>query len=103
MVLPMTLNVHLPSSCSGNSIARDRQGVMLLDMSVPKWAIHLVNDAWQKVTGVSQEMAAGGHFWDLFEPPAPAQVRLLMPGCFRVLSRPLLLYCNEKPLAAHQP
>lgn len=49
---------------------------MLLDMATPKWVIHLVNDAWQRATGISQEMAAGSHFWDLFEPPAPAQVCL---------------------------
>jgi PAS domain-containing protein len=48
---------------------------MLLDASTPKWAIHLVNDAWQRTTGISQELAAGVNFWDLFEPPAPAQVR----------------------------
>eukprot|EP00878_Enallax_costatus_P013965 GHUV01014604.1.p1 GENE.GHUV01014604.1~~GHUV01014604.1.p1 ORF type:complete len:586 (+),score=141.50 GHUV01014604.1:545-2302(+) len=48
---------------------------MLLDMATPKWAVYLVNDAWPKVTGVSRDLAAGGHFWDLFEPPAPAQVQ----------------------------
>lgn len=48
---------------------------MLLDMATSKWAIYLVNDAWQRVTGISQEMAAGSHFWDLFEPPPPPQVR----------------------------
>jgi PAS domain-containing protein len=47
---------------------------MLLDMATPKWSIFLVNDAWQKVTGISQELAVGSHFWDLFEPPLPAQV-----------------------------
>eukprot|EP00882_Tetradesmus_deserticola_P009289 GHRQ01009800.1.p1 GENE.GHRQ01009800.1~~GHRQ01009800.1.p1 ORF type:complete len:518 (+),score=202.99 GHRQ01009800.1:1172-2725(+) len=60
---------------SGDSIAHDRQGLMLCDMATPKWAIYLVNDAWHRTTGISQEMAAGGHFWDLFEPPAPAQVQ----------------------------
>jgi PAS domain-containing protein len=48
---------------------------MLLDMATPKWSIFLVNDAWQKVTGITQELAVGSHFWDLFEPPLPAQVR----------------------------
>jgi hypothetical protein len=48
---------------------------MLCDMATSKWAIYLVNDAWHRTTGISQEMAAGGHFWDLFEPPAPAQVK----------------------------
>lgn len=48
---------------------------MLCDMASPKWAIHLVNDAWQRVTGISQDLAVGSHFWDLFEPPPPAQVR----------------------------
>lgn len=52
---------------------------MLVDMATPKWSIYLVNDAWQRVTGISQEMAMGSHFWDLFEPPLPAQV------CFAVL------------------
>jgi hypothetical protein len=47
---------------------------MLCDMATHKWAIYLVNDAWHRTTGISHEMAAGGHFWDLFEPPAPAQV-----------------------------
>jgi hypothetical protein len=51
---------------------------MLCDMATPKWAIYLVNDAWHRTTGISHEMAAGGHFWDLFEPPAPAQVGLLV-------------------------
>lgn len=59
---------------SGDSIQHDRQGLMLCDMAMPKWPIYLVNDAWQRATGVSQEMAAGGHFWDLFEPLPPAQV-----------------------------
>jgi PAS domain-containing protein len=52
----------------------DRQGLMLLDMSTPKWSIHLVNEAWHRITGVGQEMAAGSRFWDLFEAPPPAQV-----------------------------
>jgi hypothetical protein len=50
---------------------------MLVDMASPKWSIYLVNDAWQKVTGISQEMAVGSHFWDLFEAPLPAQVRVV--------------------------
>lgn len=49
---------------------------MLVDMATPKWSIFLVNDAWQQVTGISQELAVGSHFWDLFEPPLPAQVRV---------------------------
>eukprot|EP00775_Hariotina_reticulata_P003798 gene3798-4055_t len=44
-------------------------------MANPKWSIHLVNDAWQRITGIGEEMAAGSHFWDLFEAPAPAQVQ----------------------------
>lgn len=60
---------------SGSSINHDTQALMLLDMATPKWSIFLVNDAWQKVTGISQELAVGSHFWDLFEPPLPAQVR----------------------------
>jgi hypothetical protein len=52
----------------------DSQGIMLCDMGAPKWAIHLVNDAWQRVTGISQELAVGSHFWDLFEPPPAPQV-----------------------------
>eukprot|EP00879_Flechtneria_rotunda_P005240 GHRR01005525.1.p1 GENE.GHRR01005525.1~~GHRR01005525.1.p1 ORF type:complete len:858 (+),score=281.24 GHRR01005525.1:849-3422(+) len=62
-------------SFSGNSITHDKQGLMLCDMATPKWSIYLVNDAWQRVTGISQELAAGSHFWDLLEPPAPAQVQ----------------------------
>lgn len=60
--------------CSGSSISHDSQALMLVDMASPKWSIYLVNDAWQKVTGISQEMAVGSHFWDLFEAPLPAQV-----------------------------
>lgn len=60
---------------SGSSISQDSQALMLVDMASPKWSIYLVNDAWQKVTGISQELAVGSHFWDLFEPPLPAQVR----------------------------
>ncbi|WIA41989.1 hypothetical protein OEZ86_009290 [Tetradesmus obliquus] len=60
---------------SGDSITHDRQGLMLCDMATAKWAIYLVNEAWHRTTGISHEMAAGGHFWDLFEPPAPAQVQ----------------------------
>lgn len=69
--------VHLltPCCCSGSSISHDSQALMLVDMATPKWSIYLVNDAWQKVTSISQEMAVGSHFWDLFEPPLPAQVR----------------------------
>lgn len=62
---------------SGDSIVHDRQGLMLCDMATPKWAIYLVNDAWHRTTGISQEMAAGGHFWDLFEAPAPAQASMV--------------------------
>jgi PAS domain-containing protein len=62
--------------CSGSSISHDTQALMLLDMATPKWSIFLVNDAWQKVTGITQELAVGSHFWDLFEPPLPAQVRM---------------------------
>jgi hypothetical protein len=62
------------SCCSGSSISHDSQALMLVDMASPKWSIYLVNDAWQKVAGISQEMAVGSHFWDLFEAPLPAQV-----------------------------
>jgi hypothetical protein len=72
----LLLVLWYPAVCSGDSITHDRQGLMLCDMATSKWAIYLVNDAWHKTTGISQEMAAGGHFWDLFEPPAPAQVQL---------------------------
>lgn len=59
---------------SGDSIAQDRQGMMLCDMSSPKWPILLVNEAWQKATGIGQELAIGSHFWDLFDPPPVKQV-----------------------------
>jgi hypothetical protein len=80
LVLPLLL--LLPCVHSGDSITHDRQGLMLCDMATAKWAIYLVNEAWHRTTGISHEMAAGGHFWDLFEPPAPAQVRfacLILP------------------------
>jgi hypothetical protein len=73
------LCLHPP--LSGSSIIHDRQALMLVDMASPKWAIFLVNGAWQKVTGISQEMAVGSHFWDLFEPPVPAQVRVHVAIC----------------------
>jgi hypothetical protein len=66
---------------SGDSIAHDRQGVMLLDTANPKWLIHLVNDSWTRVTGVGREMACGGHFWDLFDMPPPNMLQAVRLAC----------------------
>ncbi|KAI8471136.1 MAG: kinase-like domain-containing protein [Monoraphidium minutum] len=60
---------------SGQAVATDRQGVMLVDASSPKWQIMLVNDAWQRATGISSNLAAGANFWDLFEAPPMAQLQ----------------------------
>jgi hypothetical protein len=61
-------------------------------MASPKWSIFLVNDSWQKVTGISQEMAMGSHFWDLFEAPLPAQVGLYALVAFE--QSDAVLYCG---------
>jgi hypothetical protein len=45
---------------NGPPVLHDRQGVMLLDMAVPKWSILLVNDAWQRMMGVTRELAVRG-------------------------------------------
>lgn len=57
---------------TGEAVATDSQGIMLVDAHTPKWSISLVNNAWQRATGLSASLAAGAHFWDLFEaPPVP--------------------------------
>ena len=66
---------------SGDSIAHDRQGMMLLDTANPKWLIHLVNDSWTKLTGVGREMACGGHYWDLFDKPQANQLQAVRLAC----------------------
>ncbi len=70
---------------------------MLVDMAAPKWTIFLVNDAWQKVTGISQELAVGSHFWDLFEAPLPAQVRgVTAHTCLAMVCLPAASVCVDK-------
>jgi serine/threonine protein kinase/PAS domain-containing protein len=78
------------------SSALDRQGVMLLDASSPagKWPVLLANDAWSKATGVAGEMAAGAHFWDLFEPPEPAQRTAVELAVEQGRSFELRVLCN---------
>lgn len=63
------------SSSSSFTALVDRQGVMLLDAAEPagRWPVLLANAAWCRATGVSAELAVGARFWDLFEPPEPAQ------------------------------
>jgi hypothetical protein len=65
----------------GDNISRDRQGVMLVDVSGPKWPILLVNDAWQRAVGIGQQMACGAHFWDLFERPVVNQMNAVLLAC----------------------
>ena len=74
----------------------DRQGVMLLDAASPagKWPVLLANDAWCRATGVPREMAAGAHFWDLFEPPEPAQRQAVALAAEQGRAFELRVLCN---------
>jgi len=87
--MPSSHMLQPPSSPLRTRTCHHPQGIMLLDACAPRWSIQLVNDAWQRTTGLSSSLAAGANFWDLFEPPPLPQLQVCACcrfGCWRELA-----------------